>query len=89
MFNEESILIQERFYKALDKLIQLNALRGVKTFTDRYNINRWNFITQRNDPARNQFQMSWIKHIHKDFGINSSWIITGEGNMFLDDRYQH
>ena len=82
MNNEQSIKIVNRFYEALDVLIDNKQLRGVKTFTDRYDINRWNFNTQRKQPELNQFQMVWLSYLITDFGVSAEWLMTGKGYMF-------
>lgn len=35
--------IVNRFFIAIHKLIEYKVIRGKKTFTDRYGINRWYF----------------------------------------------
>jgi len=82
MNNFESIAIINRFYEAIDMLIESKNIRGIKTFTDRYNINRWNFNTVRQKPESDMFQLVWISHIVCDFGVSAEWIMTGKGDMF-------
>jgi len=82
MNNPESIGIIKRFYEAMDMLIAGKIIRGKKTFTDRYGINRWNFNTVRQKPESDMFQLVWIAYIVSDFGISAEWIMTGKGGMF-------
>ena len=87
MNNTESIEIINRFYKAIDMLVANKTIRGVKTFTDLYNINRRNFVQVSKTPQSDMFQMSWITHLINDFGISSQWIMTGNGEMFTKDKF--
>ncbi len=82
MNNPDSIPVIKRFYEALDVVIMQKRIRGVQTFTREHNINRRNFITVRNNPVSDMFQLSWLTFIVKDFGVSSDWLLTGRGNMF-------
>ncbi len=44
MQNEESIKIVKRFFRILYKLQSLKIIKGKRTFTEKNNINLWNFI---------------------------------------------
>jgi hypothetical protein len=85
MNNPESIEIIRRFYEAIDWLIANKVIRGKQTFTNRYNINRWNFNTVRQKPESDMFQLVWISHLIKDFGVSAEWIMTGKGCMFATE----
>ena len=85
MNNPESIAIINRFYEAIDMLIANKNLRGVQTFTNEYNINRWNFNTVRQKPESDMFQLIWISHLVKDFDVSAEWLMTGKGGMFTKE----
>lgn len=82
MNNNDSVQIIKRFYEAVNTLIANKTIRGKKTFTDAYGINRWNFNTVEKNPESDMFQLSWISHLVNDFGISAQWIMTGRGGMF-------
>ena len=82
MNNPESIKIINRFYETIEVLKQTKQIRGIKTFTDAYGINRWNFITVSKNPESDMFQLIWITHLVKDFNVSAEWIMTGKGEMF-------
>ena len=82
MNNPESIKIIHRFYEVIEILKQTKQIRGVKTFTDLYGINRWNFITVSKTPESDMFQLNWIEHLVRDFNVSADWIMTGRGEMF-------
>jgi len=85
MNNPESIAIIKRFYEAIDMLIASKVIRGKQTFTRQYDINRWNFHTVRQKPESDMFQLIWISHLVRDFGISAEWIMTGKGGMFATE----
>ena len=87
MNNPESTKIINRFYEVIELLKQTKQIRGIKTFKDRYDINRWNFITVSKNPESDMFQLIWISHLIKDFNVSAEWIMTGKGEMFV--KYIH
>lgn len=87
MNNPQSVKIIERFFQALDVLISTNVLRGIQTFTRKYDINKRNFYTSRKEPERDMFQMSWLAHMINDFGVSAQWLMTGVGGMFGNNNY--
>lgn len=74
--------IMERFYIALDAIIELKKIRGVNTYCRLYEIDRRNFIAQRKDLDRGWFQVSWLQPMVKEYGISAKWLLTGYGKMF-------
>ena len=50
--NPENAKIVERFFIALESLITTHRIRGVKTFTDIYGINRMNLYQLKKDMGR-------------------------------------
>jgi hypothetical protein len=79
---KDSIEIVTRFFLAIDELVAMNRLRGIKTFTDMYDLDRRNFIRIRKNKNSKMFQLSWIVYIVRDFGVSMEWIMTGRGKMF-------
>ena len=83
MQTKESEQITRRFFDALKKLIELKVIRGKKTFTDRYGINRWNLnALESGQSTQNSVQLDWLTFIVRDYGVSGRWILTGEGEMF-------
>lgn len=83
MQTKESAEITRRFFEALNKLIQLKVIRGKKTFTERYGINRWNLnALEKGQSTQNSVQLDWLTFIVRDYGISARWLLTGEGEMF-------
>lgn len=83
MQTKESEQITRRFFEALDKLKELKIIRGKKTFTDRYGINRWNLnALEKGQSTQISVQLDWLTFLVRDYGISGRWILTGEGEMF-------
>lgn len=74
--------IMERFYSALDAIIESKKIRGVQTYCRLYDIDRRNFIAQRKDPERGWFQLYWLYPMVREYGVSARWLITGYGRMF-------
>lgn len=79
----EGIAITRRFFLALDTLKDNKSIRGVKTFTDKYNINYWNFSTLRKEPEKRILKPEWLSYLVRDYNINPVWLLTGAGNIFV------
>lgn len=71
-----------RFFQALYALKDAGRIRGKKTFTDKYGINRWNFNTLEKDLSRDIFQTAWLTYLVRDYGVSASWLLTGRGGIF-------
>ncbi len=82
MQSPDSQIIIKRFFEALQKLKEYKVIRGKQTFTNRYNINRWNLNTLKNSPERDLFQVAWLDYLVRDYMVSPRWLLTGEGNFF-------
>lgn len=74
--------IMERFYSAMDAIIESKKIRGVNTYCRLYEIDRRNFIAQRKDLDRGWFQVSWLQPMVREYGVSARWLLTGFGRMF-------
>jgi len=83
MQTEESQKIVLRFFEALNILKENKRIRGKKTFTDRYGINRWNLNTLEKEPERDIFQVAWLNYLVRDYGISAEWLLTGRGKPLV------
>lgn len=82
MQTTDSQQIVVRFFDALQRLKEDKAIRGKKTFTERYGINRWNMNTCEKEPSRDIFQPAWLAYLVKDYGVSPLWLLTGEGDFY-------
>lgn len=81
MTQEEHIAITNRFFEALAWLKESRQIRGVKTFTDRYGINRRSLRRIQDSPDKYSLKVGWLTGLVRDYGINATWLLTGEGSM--------
>ena len=82
MQNSDSQKVIVRFFEAIHRLKADKAIRGKKTFTDKYGINRWNFNTLEKEPERDIFQAAWLTYLVNDFGVSAKWLLTGVGEFY-------
>lgn len=82
MTQQEHDLIVGRFFEALYWLKETRQIRGIKTFTDRYGINRRSLRRLQQNPSTNDFKAAWLVFLVRDFGVNAQWLLTGEGQMY-------
>lgn len=82
---EKEILIN-RFFIALRCLADDGVIRGLATFTARYNLNRRNIIKLRNDPTGHGgiFSPVWLTFLARDYMVSPSWMLLGEGSFYRD-----
>ena len=71
--------IIERFFKALYYLKEQKIIRGKQTFTNKFNINRWNLNTLEKDKTRDIFQTAWLTYLVIEYNISAEWLLTGRG----------
>lgn len=82
MDQSEQNAIVGRFFQALGDLKASKKIRGVKTFTDRYGINRRSLRRLEQNPGTNDFKAVWLTYMVVDYGVNAQWLLTGEGEMY-------
>ncbi len=70
---------------ALDTLSSNGVIRGVGTFAKMHGLNASNL---RNLRYKENWSVSseYLYYIIRDFGVNSQWLITGQGSMFSDQE---
>lgn len=82
MQSSDSQIIVARFFEALARLKSQKVIRGTKSFTDRYGINRWNLNTLSLDHSRDIFQPAWLSYLVRDFHVSPAWLLVGQGDFF-------
>ena len=81
VYKEETIAIISRFFEAVDYLIEVKTIRGIKTYCDLYDINRRHYYTQKEDMNKGYFEIQWILPLIKEFKVSSNWLLFGKGKM--------
>ena len=82
MQTPDTIKLVTRFFDALQALKEAKKIRGVQTFTNKYDIDRRNLLKMRANPENYTFQASWLTYLVQDYGVSARWLLTGEGNIF-------
>lgn len=82
LMQEQDAVIAGRFFKVIHMLVKRGVIRGKKTFTDEYNINRWNFNTLEKELDRGIFHICWLTYLVRDYGVSAEWLLTGKGKAF-------
>lgn len=84
MENQNDIEIAKRFFDALDRLKADGCIRGLKTITDRYDLNRRNVSVLRGNLVEKygRFRSSWLQFLVRDYHVNPYWLLLGEGDFY-------
>lgn len=78
--DKKSIEIVERFFIALDALIEMGTINSEHSFCIENDLNRRNFKRLREEPYR-KFNL-WMFALIIEHGVSGDWILTGKGKMF-------
>lgn len=81
MQTPDSQKIIERFFKALYYLKEHKKIRGKKTFTTKFDVNRWNMNTLEKDMSKDIFQPAWLTYLVEEYGVSAEWLLTGKGDI--------
>lgn len=83
--NEQGVLITKRFFFAIELLIKQKKIRGVHTFTSKYNINYWNLMTVKKEPEKHILKPEWLSYLVTDYNISAYYLLSGCGSVFQED----
>lgn len=82
--------IQNRFFEALDLLIESGKIKGLQTFCNDYGLHRPKYSNLRTF-SRDQSKLGTgykfidldsLSYLVEDFGVSSDWLLLGKGGMF-------
>lgn len=79
----ECIEITRRFFDALEMIKSYKIIRGLLSFTKKYNENYWNFYTIKKEGTR--IKQEWLTYLVRDFNVSPLWLLTGKGPVFTKE----
>lgn len=82
MQNTDSQIVISRFFEALQQLKDDKKIRGIQTFTTKYNINKRHLYYQKNNLESDTIQLSWLTYLARDYGVSATWLLVGEGSFY-------
>ncbi len=82
MQTPDSQKVIKRFFEALYRLKADRVIRGKQTFTNRFEINRWNLNSLEKDMSRGIFQVAWLSYLNTEYGVSTQWLLTGRGDFY-------
>lgn len=84
IISPEGIAITERFFKAIDILIDAGHFRGLQTFTSDHHLNRRNLQHIKDSPTNTVLKPEVLYILIKYHNVSAMWLMTGEGSVFQD-----
>lgn len=82
----EGVAITKRFFLALETLQMQRKIRGLRTFTEKYGLNYWNFTTLKAEPEKRLLKTEFLTYLVRDYGVSAEWLIMGTGPMIKESN---
>ncbi len=82
--------IQDRFFQAIDMLIESDKIKSLQEFCSLYELHRPKYSNLRTRSKDHNklgtgykfIDVDALSYLVKDFKISADWILTGKGGMF-------
>lgn len=84
--SEQGVQITNRFFFAIDTMIQQGRIKSLRQITEMYGINYGNTYTIKKKPEGYILKPELIARLCLDFNISPAWILLGKGNMFISRK---
>lgn len=81
-YSEETLGIMERYFKALDKCLELKLLKNMSWYCATYNIDKRHLYAQRADMSKGYFEVGWLCSLISSCSVSPTWLMTGKGSLF-------
>lgn len=78
----EAAEITKRFFLAIDTLRMQKKIHSILQFTKKYNINRWNLYTIKDNPDVAALKVEYIYYLCRDYNVSLDWIFYGTGDFY-------
>lgn len=80
--SKQGVEITNRFFLAIDTMIQQGRIRSLRQITEMYGINYGNTYTIRKKPETFILKPELIASLCRDFGVSTDFILLGIEPMF-------
>ena len=78
----EAAEITKRFFLAINTLRMQGKMHSILQFTKKYNINRWNLYTIKDNPEVAALKTEYIYYLCRDYNVSLNWIFYGTGDFY-------
>lgn len=82
VYREETLAIMQRFFQAIDAIVEAKVVRGVQTYCNEAEIDKRHLYAQKKDLNKGFFEVQWILPLIKTYNVSSDWLLFGKGAMF-------
>lgn len=83
VIGDAELAIADRFFYAINLLVERKVIRGLQTFTKRHGINYGNMNTLKNNRTRYALKTEYLAFLAQDYGVSCTWLLLGDGDIFL------
>lgn len=77
-----SILINRRFYEAIDLLKGQRKIRGLGTLAKQWDVSRFALSWSLNHPDEKRIKIEFLYYISRDYNVSLDWLFFGKGEIF-------
>lgn len=78
----ETRQITDRFFLAVQKLIDDKQIRGIATLANRWDVSRFSMAIVKSKPDTRRLNLEVLHYLIRDYNVSSEWLMTGKGKMF-------
>lgn len=82
-YSPDTLATMQRFFSAFDTCSRKGYITNIKKFCLDNGIDPRHLYTQRKDPSRGYFEVSWLISLVNNFAVSPNWLLTGKGTMFI------
>lgn len=82
IISKEGVEITERFFKAIDCLVAAKKIRGLKTITTKFGVERRNIVKAKALPEKTVLKPEHLALLVREYGVSADWLLTGREPIF-------
>lgn len=85
IISKEGIAITERFFTAVALLVKSGRIKGLKTITTKFGLERRNILKAKAHPECTVVKPELLALLVREYGVSAEWLLMGEGPVFKDE----